>query len=70
VTGQLVIRDAHPAGPVPIGPLLLSLLALGGLTISGYLGGELAYRYGVRVADQNTQAQAYAKTTTTTKEPS
>jgi hypothetical protein len=27
--------------------------------VSGYLGGELAYRYGVRVADEATQAKDY-----------
>jgi uncharacterized membrane protein len=27
---------------------------------SGYLGGRLAYRYGIRVADENTQAEGYA----------
>ncbi|MGI5365465.1 DUF2231 domain-containing protein [Streptomyces iakyrus] len=27
------------------------------LGLSGYLGGKLAYRYGVRVADENTQAE-------------
>ncbi|MFE8990795.1 hypothetical protein ACFYMI_23785 [Streptomyces collinus] len=29
------------------------------LGLSGYLGGKLAYRYGVRVADENTQAEGY-----------
>jgi uncharacterized membrane protein len=27
--------------------------------VSGWLGGKLAYRYGVRVADEATQAQGY-----------
>ncbi|WP_159424481.1 hypothetical protein [Streptomyces sp. 3214.6] len=26
---------------------------------SGFLGGKLAYRYGVRVADESTQAEGY-----------
>jgi uncharacterized membrane protein len=55
-----VIRAGQPAGPVPVGPLLLSAVALAVLTVSGYLGGELAYRYGVRVADETTQATGYA----------
>jgi uncharacterized membrane protein len=29
------------------------------LTVSGWLGGQLAYRYGVRVADESAQAEAY-----------
>jgi hypothetical protein len=29
------------------------------LTVSGYLGGKLAYRFGVRVADESWQAQGY-----------
>jgi hypothetical protein len=27
--------------------------------VSGYLGGKLAYRYGVRVADETTQAEGF-----------
>lgn len=34
---------------VPTGPILLSLVALVALGVSGYVGGKLAYRYGVRV---------------------
>jgi hypothetical protein len=29
------------------------------LGVSGYLGGKLTYRYGVRVADEVTQAEGY-----------
>jgi hypothetical protein len=29
------------------------------LGAGGFLGGELAYRYGVRVADEATQARGY-----------
>ena len=32
------------------------------LSVSGYLGGKLAYRYGVRVADESTQAEGYRVT--------
>jgi hypothetical protein len=32
------------------------------LTVSAYLGGKLAYRYGVRVADEKTQAEGYRTT--------
>ena len=51
----------HP-GPVAIGPLVLSALSLVALAVSGYLGGKLAYRYGVRVAQETTQAEGYQPT--------
>jgi uncharacterized membrane protein len=44
---------------VPVGPIAVSVLALALLTVSGWLGGKLAYRYGVRVADEATQAEGY-----------
>ncbi|MBD3145117.1 DUF2231 domain-containing protein [Microbispora bryophytorum] len=49
------------AGPVPLGPLLLSAISLALLVVSGYLGGKLAYRYGVRVADEVTQADGFRR---------
>lgn len=48
----------EPAG-VGIGPLVLSVVSLAVLAVSGFLGGKLAYHYGVRVADEATQVQAY-----------
>jgi uncharacterized membrane protein len=54
-----VIRAGAGRGPVGWGPLALSAAALAGLAVSGYLGGEMAYRYGVRVADEAMQAQGY-----------
>jgi uncharacterized membrane protein len=47
------------AGAVPWGPLVLSLCCLAVLGASGFLGGKLAFRYGVRVADEATQAEGY-----------
>jgi uncharacterized membrane protein len=47
------------ATEVSVGQLLLSIASLVALAASGYLGGELAYHYGVRVADEGTQAQGY-----------
>lgn len=41
------------------GQLVLSVLSLLALGVSGFLGGMLAYRYGVRVADEGTQAEGY-----------
>jgi len=34
-------------------------VAVSAFRVSGYLGGELAYRYGVRVAEESTQAHGY-----------
>ncbi|MEN3536882.1 DUF2231 domain-containing protein [Microbispora sp. ZYX-F-249] len=48
-------------GPVALGPLLLSAGSLALLVVSGYLGGKLAYRYGVRVADEVTQADGFRR---------
>ena len=38
---------------------VISLVALGLLGISGWLGGKLAYRYGVRVASEQTQQDGF-----------
>lgn len=40
-------------------PVVLSLVGLGLVGASGWLGGKLAYTYGVRVADEGTQADGY-----------
>jgi uncharacterized membrane protein len=44
------------------GPLALSTVSLVGLAVSGYLGGKLAFRFGVRVADETTQAEGFHPT--------
>jgi len=49
---------AH-GGPVPLGMLALSAASFAALGVSGFLGGKLAYRYGVRVADEGTQAEGF-----------
>ena len=41
------------------GLIVLSAVALGVLGVSGWLGGRLTYHYGVRVADEATQATGY-----------
>jgi uncharacterized membrane protein len=41
------------------GQLALSAVSLAALAVSGYLGGKLTYRYGVRVADEATQAEGF-----------
>ena len=48
----------HP-GPVPPALIVLSAVNFTVLAISGYLGGRLAYRYGVRVATEVTQAEGF-----------
>lgn len=56
-----LLRRGHldePAG-VPVPLIGLSVLAVLVLGAGGFLGGELAYRYGVRVADEATQARGY-----------
>jgi uncharacterized membrane protein len=42
------------------GQLALSVVCIVVLAASGYLGGKLAYHYGVRVADERTQAAGFA----------
>lgn len=61
--GNFLWRDAGFATPepVPAGPLALSAVSLAVLTVSGYLGGKLAYRYGVRVAGSSTQAEGFVR---------
>lgn len=53
------IRGSDPEAPVPVGLMVLSIASLLVLSFSGYLGGKLAYRYGVRVADEDAQADGY-----------
>jgi len=43
----------------PTPALVLSLLGVVGLGVGGWLGGELAYRYGVRVADEEDQIDGH-----------
>ncbi|WP_432003232.1 DUF2231 domain-containing protein [Streptomyces sioyaensis] len=51
--------DSGPPGSVGGGMLALNAVSLVGLGVSGYLGGKLAYRYGVRVAAETTQAEGF-----------
>lgn len=44
---------------VGAGMIALSAASLAALAVSGYLGGKLAYRYGVRVADEATQSEGF-----------
>ena len=59
LSGFLWRRTSDLSISVGWGPLALSAACLAALAVSGYLGGMLAYRYGVRVADETTQATGY-----------
>jgi uncharacterized membrane protein len=56
-------QDSWDASPV--GPLVLSILGIIVVSASGYLGGKLAYHYGVRVADESVQAEGFGAPTST-----
>jgi uncharacterized membrane protein len=62
-----VLRDGS-ADQVGWGPIALSAVALAGLGVGGWLGGELAYRYGVRVAGEETQRAGYSRAGSTEEE--
>jgi uncharacterized membrane protein len=51
--------DVDDGEPVAGAVLGLSIVALAGLGASGWLGGKLSYRYGVRVADEGVQAEGF-----------
>jgi uncharacterized membrane protein len=53
-------RDLEVGGStVRGGPLTLSVAAVALLGLSGFWGGKLAFRYGVRVADESAQLAGY-----------
>lgn len=56
------LGSATGGGRVSVGQLVLSVVSVLVLAVSGYLGGKLAYRYGVRVADEGTQAEGFVTT--------
>jgi hypothetical protein len=57
---SLALRTPDP-GPAAAsaGAMVVSTLALLVLSVGGFLGGRLAYHYGVRVADECTQAEGF-----------
>ncbi|MFF8373835.1 DUF2231 domain-containing protein [Streptomyces lydicus] len=65
VTGAYAVNFLwRHAGPRPdtgvgAGMLALNVVSIAVLGVSGYLGGKLAYRWGVRVADEGTQAEGF-----------
>lgn len=56
------LRSGRTDDEANVGLLLLSIVALVLLAVSGWLGGKLAYHYGVRVADEATQAEGFVPT--------
>jgi uncharacterized membrane protein len=59
--GSFAWRLDASSGSTPWGPLVVSLVCLCLLTVSGTLGGRLAYRYGVRVAAESDQAAGFVR---------
>ena len=57
---DFAIRYAHGTTSVPTSGFVLSVVAVAILGASGWLGGKLAYHYGVRVADEQTQAEGFS----------
>jgi uncharacterized membrane protein len=62
-----VVRKSHGLHSVSSTALVLSIVGLLILGTSGWLGGRLSYRYGVRVADRATQAEGYRHTANPTE---
>lgn len=58
-TVSFLLRGGDGAVGWPL--IALSAVALTLLTVSGWLGGKLTYRYGVRVADEGTQAEGFQR---------
>ena len=56
---NVVLRRAQGIDEATAAGIALSIVTLATLGASGWLGGRLAYRYGVRVADEGTQAEGY-----------
>lgn len=58
---DLIIRWVSDHDSVTIPGFILSIVGLAALSVSGYLGGKLAYHYGVRVAEEATQAEGFLR---------
>jgi uncharacterized membrane protein len=56
---SFVIRANSGYDVLSIPAFVVSLIAYALVTVSGYIGGILAYHYGVRVADEATQAEGF-----------
>ncbi len=58
IAGFLVRRGSDYSQVSGTG-VVISIVALAMLGVSGWLGGNLAYKYGVRVADESVQAEGF-----------
>ena len=56
---NLLVRLSADEDDVSVVGFILTIVGLGALGFSGWLGGKLAYRYGVRVADDRTQMEGF-----------
>ena len=56
---DLIVRWTADDDQVSVIGFILSLVGLAALGVSGWLGGKLAYHYGVRVADERTQSEGF-----------
>jgi uncharacterized membrane protein len=54
-------RDNLDEADVTVPAFVVSAVAYAMLGVSGWLGGKLAYHYGVRVADEGTQASGFVR---------
>lgn len=52
-------RTAQSWEAAPTGPFVLTIVGLAVISVSGFLGGKLAYHYGVRVADESVQRKGF-----------
>jgi uncharacterized membrane protein len=55
-----VVWALHFGDGPSVAALVLGIVGLLGVAASGFLGGEMVFRYGVRVADESDQAEAFA----------
>jgi uncharacterized membrane protein len=56
---SFIVRAAGGLDDVSVWGMVLSIAGLAILTVSGWLGGKLAYHYGVRVAREDTQREGF-----------
>jgi uncharacterized membrane protein len=56
---NLIVRWTADDDEVSVIGFILSIIGLAALGVSGWLGGKLAYHYGVRVADERTQSEGF-----------
>jgi uncharacterized membrane protein len=61
-TAYVVNVALRGAGRPALWAIVLSAVSLALVTVAGYLGGKLAYRYGVRVATEDVQSEGFRST--------